>query len=109
VVYEANQGGDLVAQAIRVVDPNVPLKAVTASRGKRTRAEPVAALYEQGRVHHVGPFPQLEDQMCTFVPDERAEADRAAHATGISVSPDRVDALVWGVTELLLGPRVFIA
>jgi len=66
---------------------------VRASRGKFTRAEPVAALYEQGRVHHVGGFPELEDQMTGFV----ADLDRAKFG-----SPDRVDALVWALTELLL-------
>ena len=68
---------------------------VHASKGKRTRAEPVAALYEQGRVHHLGFHAQLEDQLCSWIPD---------HA----VSPDRLDALVWGVTELIvdaLAPR----
>jgi phage terminase large subunit-like protein len=66
----------------------VNYKAVRASRGKVTRAEPIAALYEQGRVHHIGSLPQLEDQMCAFVPDALTE------------SPDRVDALVWALSEL---------
>jgi HK97 family phage portal protein len=81
---------------IRMIDPNVPFTAVRASRGKVTRAEPVAALYEQGRMHHCGAFPLLEDQMCAFTGD----FDRAAHG-----SPDRVDALVWAVTDLPLGGR----
>jgi hypothetical protein len=67
IVAEVNNGGDLVEHTIRTVDPNVPVTAVRASRGKATRAEPIAALYEQGRVHHVGVFPKLEDQMCTWV------------------------------------------
>tara|TARA_R110002050_G_scaffold191708_2_gene326542 strand:- start:2289 stop:3629 length:1341 start_codon:yes stop_codon:yes gene_type:complete len=89
IVAEANQGGDMVSHTIRTVDPNVPIKMVHASKGKRTRAEPVAALYEQGRVHHLGFHAQLEDQLCSWIPD---------HA----VSPDRLDALVWGVTELIV-------
>lgn len=89
VVAEVNQGGDLVASVLRAVDRNVPLKLVRASRGKRTRAEPVSALYEQGRVHHVGGFDTLEDQLCTWTTDAKE-------------SPDRLDALVWAVTELAL-------
>ena len=89
IVAEANQGGEMVALTIRTVDPRVPVKLVHASRGKRTRAEPVAALYEQGRVKHVGAFPNLEDQMRTWVPGD--------------ASPDRVDAAVWALTELMLG------
>jgi predicted phage terminase large subunit-like protein len=91
IVAEVNQGGDMVENTIRTIDPNVPFTAVHASRGKFTRAEPVAALYEQGKVHHVGNFPQLEDQMTSFVPD----IDR-----GKMGSPDRLDALVWALTEL---------
>ena len=92
IVGEVNNGGDLVEMNIRAVSPNAPFHAVRASRGKSVRAEPVAALYEQGRVHHVGNFPELEQQMCSFVP-------------GISgKSPDRMDALVWAVYELLLDP-----
>jgi predicted phage terminase large subunit-like protein len=94
IVAEVNQGGDLVEQTIRTVDPNAAFTAVRASRGKVTRAEPISALYEQGRVHHLGVFPELEDQMCAFTPD----VDRAAG------SPDRVDALVWALTELLTAP-----
>ena len=88
VVAEVNQGGDLVEQMIRQVDSGIPYKAVRASRGKYARAEPVAARYEQGMVHHVGGFPLLEDQLCTFSPDY------------MSKSPDRLDALVWAITEL---------
>lgn len=87
IVAEVNNGGDLVATVLRAVDPSVPVRTVHASRGKRMRAEPVAALYEQGRVHHVGGLPELEDQMTTWTP---ASAD----------SPDRLDALVWAITDL---------
>lgn len=90
LVAEVNNGGDLVAHTIRTVDRTVSYKAVHASRGKRVRAEPVSALYEQGKVHHVGGFAALEDQMCTFVPDLT------------DGSPDRVDALVWVLTDLML-------
>ena len=88
IVAEANQGGDMVAHTIHTVDPNVPVKLVHASRGKVARAEPVAALYEQSRVHHVGTFPDMEDQMCNWTQGD--------------ASPDRLDALVWALTELLL-------
>ena len=96
VVAEVNNGGEMVEATLRVVDPAVPFGAVRASRGKVARAEPVAALYEQGRVHHQGAFPALEDQMCGFVHDfDRATA---------GYSPDRVDALVWALTELMVRP-----
>jgi phage terminase large subunit-like protein len=88
IVGEVNNGGDLVARNIAVEDPNVPFRAVRASRGKFTRAEPVAAMYEQKRVHHVGTFPMLEDEMCNWVPGMK--------------SPSRMDALVWGITELAI-------
>ena len=90
IIGEVNNGGDLVEANIRAVAPNVPYRGVRASRGKAVRAEPIAALYEQARVHHVGTFPQLEDQMCSFVPGSDQK------------SPDRMDALVWAVTELLI-------
>ncbi len=90
IVAEVNNGGDLVERVIRTVERSVPYRAVRASRGKVVRAEPIAALYEQGRVHHVGLFAELEDQMCAFASD---------HYDG---SPDRVDALVWCLTELML-------
>jgi phage terminase large subunit-like protein len=93
IVAEANQGGDMVENTLRTIDASVSYTAVHASRGKYVRAEPVASLYEQGRVHHCGAFPELEDQMTAFVPD----LDRAKMG-----SPDRVDALVWGLTELLV-------
>jgi len=87
IAYESNQGGDMVAHTIATVDGRIPLRAVHASRGKHTRAEPIAALYEQGKVHHVGFFPEMEDQMCEWEPG--------------SDSPDRMDALVWGCTAIL--------
>lgn len=89
IVAEANQGGDMVTHTLRTVDRNVPIRLVHASRGKRTRAEPIAALYEQGRVHHVGLLSQLEDQLCSWLPD-------------VSASPDRLDAMVWALTELMI-------
>lgn len=94
IVAEVNNGGDLVERVIRTVAPSIAYKKVHASRGKRVRAEPVAALYEQGRVSHVAGFPELEDQMCAFVPE------------GMDGSPDRVDALVWALTELMLDRKV---
>jgi len=94
VVAEVNNGGDLVEHVVRSVLPNISYKAVRASRGKMIRAEPVAALYEQLKMHHAGVFPQLEDQMCSYLPELRDED-----------SPDRLDALVWGATELLVGAR----
>lgn len=93
IVAEINNGGEMVEATLRMVDPAVPYKPVHASRGKVMRAEPVSALYEQGRVHHVGAFPQLEDQMTSFTQD----FDRSANG-----SPDRVDALVWAISELLV-------
>jgi predicted phage terminase large subunit-like protein len=96
IVAEVNNGGDMVENTLRMVDPNVPFTAVRASRGKVTRAEPVSALYEQGRMHHVGSFPQLEDQMANFTADFDRQSD--------GYSPDRVDALVWAATELLVEP-----
>lgn len=94
IVAEVNNGGDMVEATIRMVDPDVPFTAVRATRGKVSRAEPVAALYEQGRIHHVGMFAVLEDQMCTFTQDfDRVSA---------GYSPDRVDALVWALTDLLV-------
>jgi phage terminase large subunit-like protein len=93
IVAEVNNGGEMVEATIRSVDPSVSFKAVHASRGKVTRAEPISALYEQNRVHRVGAFPGLEDQMCIFA----AGLDRAR-----SDSPDRCDAQVWALTELML-------
>jgi phage terminase large subunit-like protein len=105
IVAEKNQGGALVESNLRTVDPRIPYKGVTATRGKTTRAEPVAALYEQGRVHHVGCFPKLEDQMCAWDPSgqvARSRRESAAASANRSTSPDRMDALVWGLTELLV-------
>jgi phage terminase large subunit-like protein len=93
IVAEVNQGGEMVAAVIRSVLADAPVKMVRATRGKFVRAEPVSALYEQGRVKHVGVFATLEDQMIGFT------AERAA-SRGDGFSPDRVDALVWGLTEL---------
>lgn len=97
VVAEVNQGGAMVEAVLREVDPDVSFRAVHASRGKQARAEPVAALYEQGRVSHVGTFPELEDEMCSVI-------------GGRAKSPDRLDAMVWAVSDLMLrrgaGPRV---
>ncbi len=95
IVAEVNQGGDMVTSVIRQVDPSVPVRAVRATRGKWLRAEPVAALYQQGRVAHAARFSALEDEMCDFAP------------SGLSSgrSPDRLDALVWALTDLLFGPR----
>ncbi|MEM1381294.1 MAG: terminase family protein [Pseudomonadota bacterium] len=90
VVVEVNQGGDLVTDVLRSADPTVPTRAVRATRGKILRAEPIAALYEQGRVKHITPFPELEDQMTSFT---------GAHGGD---SPDRLDALVWALTDLML-------
>lgn len=90
VIGEANNGGDLVETTIRTERKNISYEKVHASRGKVARAEPIAALYEQGRIHHVGSFPDLEDEMVNFVPGQ------------IKRSPNRVDALVWGASYLML-------
>jgi phage terminase large subunit-like protein len=93
IIAEVNNGGDLVELTIRTVDPHVAYSAVHATRGKIIRAEPISALYEQGRVHHVGTFPMLEDQMTSFDPATSKK------------SPDRMDAAVWALTELMLGSQ----
>lgn len=90
IVGEINNGGDMVAATVRVVRPTIPFREVTATRGKWVRAEPIAALYEQGRVSHVGTFAALEDEMVNFGPNGMVG----------EASPDRVDALVWALTEL---------
>jgi phage terminase large subunit-like protein len=95
LVVEVNQGGDMVRAVIAEADPSVPVIAVRAYRGKWLRAEPVAALYEQGRVKHAGVFPALEDEMCDFALDGLSSGR----------SPDRLDALVWAVTALSFGAR----
>lgn len=95
IVAEINQGGDLVVSVLRQIDPGVAVQKVRATRGKWLRAEPVAALYAEGRVSHVGLYPQLEDQMCAFGADGLASGR----------SPDRLDALVWALTSLLLNTK----
>ena len=87
IVAEVNNGGDLVERLLRSIDPNIPYRSVRATRGKLTRAEPISALYEQKRVHHVGYFSELESQMCSYTGETKP-------------SPDRLDALVWAMTEL---------
>jgi phage terminase large subunit-like protein len=99
IVAEVNQGGDLVKAVIAQIDPAVPVRAVRANRGKWLRAEPVAALYSRGLVAHRPGLVALEDEMCSFGSDGRSDGH----------SPDRVDALVWALTELMLNevvPRV---
>jgi len=93
VVGEQNNGGELVEANVRTVDPLISYRGVWASRGKQTRAEPISSLYEQGKVHHVGAFPLLEDQMCDWAPDSG------------DPSPDRMDALVWALTALTQNPQ----
>jgi phage terminase large subunit-like protein len=88
VVVEVNNGGDMIPTVLRQVRPTLPIKEVRATRGKKLRAEPIAAMYEQGRIHHVGVFEKLEDQMTTWTVDDPK-------------SPDRLDALVWAMTSLL--------
>lgn len=90
VVGEINFGGDMVESTLRAIDHNIPFKPVSASRGKAVRAEPVSALYSRNLVHHCGEFAELEDQQCLWTPDTQGW------------SPDRMDALVWGITDLLL-------
>jgi phage terminase large subunit-like protein len=94
-VVEVNQGGDLIADVLRSVDKTLPVLTVRARRGKMLRAEPVAALYEQGRVWHAQRFRQLEDEMCDFT----------AQGLTNGRSPERLDAFVWALTELMLTRR----
>ncbi len=99
IVVEVNQGGDMVKAVIAQIDSTVPVKPVRAMRGKWLRAEPVAALYGRGMISHAPGLSELEDEMCSFAADGRSDGH----------SPDRVDALVWAITELLLDkltPRV---
>jgi len=99
IIGEVNNGGDLIESLLRTIDATVSYKAVHATRGKRVRAEPISSLYEQGKVLHVQMFPELEDQLCNFVPDN------------LDSSPDRLDALVWALTDLMLdapGPWEFL-
>jgi len=91
IIAEANNGGEMVALTIAQVDSTVPVELVHASRGKQTRAEPIAAKYEQGHVHHVGVFEALEDEMCLWIPGD--------------ASPNRMDALVWALTNLMLSAQ----
>jgi phage terminase large subunit-like protein len=95
VVAEANQGGDMVKSTLFGAHPNMKIKMVHASKGKVARAESISAMYEQGRVHHAGVFPELEDQLCQY--------------DGSGKSPDRLDALVWALTELFPQNRKLIA
>ena len=95
VVAEANNGGAMVESVLRAAEKALPVKLVHASRGKAARAEPVAALYEAGRVAHRGAFPELEDQMCGLL--------AGGGYVGPGRSPDRADALVWAMSELMLG------
>ena len=98
IVGEVNNGGDLIEALLRKLDPDISFKAVRATRGKLVRAEPVAALYEKGKVHHVGEFPLLEDEMTSYSAGKNQS------------SPDRLDALVWALTELSeYGPRFILA
>lgn len=92
VVAEDNQGGEMVAYTVRTVDKNISYKGVHATHGKYVRAEPVAALYEQKKIHHVGVFRELEDQLCTWVQGDK--------------SPDRLDALVHAIVELMPAKRM---
>jgi len=94
IVGERNYGGDMVRFTVATADRRAAFKEVTASRGKVVRAEPVSALYEQGKVSHIGNFPDLEDQMCNFTPSGYVG----------EASPDRADALVWALTELMVQP-----
>lgn len=103
VVAEANNGGDMVISTLQAADVSMPVKKVSASRGKVARAEPVAALYEAGKAFHIGAFPELEDELCGLISGGGYE--------GPGRSPDRADALVWAMSELMLGrlgvePRV---
>ena len=95
VVAETNQGGEMVETILQSTQPNIPVVSRHAQRSKWTRAEPVALLYERGKIFHAKPFPELEDQMCALGPDGLADGQ----------SPDRVDALVWAITELELHRR----
>jgi len=95
IVAESNNGGEMVGLTIKTIDPSVTVKLVHASRGKATRAEPVAALYEQNRVHHVGNFAGLEDELCLWMPGD--------------ASPNRMDAMVWGISKLMLGSQPLVA
>jgi phage terminase large subunit-like protein len=90
IVAEVNQGGEMVEYTIRTIDANIPYKPVHATRGKEIRAEPISSLYQQGRIHHVGTYKELEEEMCEWMPNSGMK------------SPNRIDALVWAVTALNL-------
>lgn len=96
VVAESNFGGDMVKANLRNTHPGLPVKLVNASRGKLIRAEPIHNLYEQGRVHHYGVLPELEEEQTTWVPPGRPDAS--------PWSPNRLDAAVWALTELSTAP-----
>lgn len=96
IVAEVNNGGDMVVMVLQQVDNSVAVTKVHATRGKKIRAEPISALYEQGRVHHVGTFPQLEDQLVMWTPESND-------------SPDRLDAMVWALSELNTGGSSLLA
>lgn len=93
VVVEVNNGGDMIPTLLRQVRPSLPIREVRATKGKRLRAEPIAAMYEQGRVHHVNTHERLEEQMTSWTPEDPK-------------SPDRLDALVWALTELMVGSHI---
>lgn len=95
IVAEANQGGEMVSHVINTIDPTVPVTLVHAKRGKHVRAEPIASLYARHRIHHVGHYPELEDQLSLF--DHRGYQGEG--------SPDRADAAVWALTDLVIRPR----
>lgn len=101
VIAERNNGGDMIAEVIKNIDDRVPVTLVWASRGKHTRAEPISTMAEKGEIHHVGWFPELEDQLCQWTPGSGEK------------SPDRLDAMVWGMSDLFVkgpqgGPRILI-
>jgi len=96
IIAETNNGGDMVVILMKQVDSSIAVKKVTATRGKMLRAEPISSLYEQGRVHHAGYFSELETQMCEWTPLDKE-------------SPDRLDALVWALTELNEGGSSMLA
>ncbi|HKW48288.1 MAG TPA: terminase family protein [Gemmatimonadaceae bacterium] len=100
VVAEVNNGGDLVETVLRSKNADISYKSVNAARGKLTRAEPISALYERRMVRHYGEFPELEDQMTTYAPDQIPTAEQKRKEK--SISPDRMDAMVWGLSELML-------
>jgi phage terminase large subunit-like protein len=97
VVAEANFGGDMVRHTLKMEDPDVPVRLVSASRGKAVRAQPIADLYEQRRIHHLGSLPLLEDELVEWNPD------------GTGPSPNRLDALVWAFSELMVTARTPMA